>query len=80
MDHPCRAFGGICHCAKFGWNRCNSFDNIQVLIFNVFGLKMLIEAPNEVFLGILPTKESSHIVTPKRHLLVQKHVILRIGR
>ena len=26
-------FGGLCHCAKFGLNRCSSFDNMQVLIF-----------------------------------------------
>jgi len=26
-------FGGLCHCAKFGFNRCSSFDNMQVLIF-----------------------------------------------
>jgi len=24
MDHPRRAFGGLYHCAKFGWNRCSS--------------------------------------------------------
>jgi len=26
-DHPWRAVGGLYHCAKFGWNRCSSFDN-----------------------------------------------------
>ena len=26
-------FGGHCHCAKFGLNRCSSFDNMEVLIF-----------------------------------------------
>ena len=26
-------FDGLCHCAKFGLNRCSSFDNVQVLIF-----------------------------------------------
>jgi len=25
---------------KFGWNRCSSFDNMQMSIFNQFGLKM----------------------------------------
>jgi len=25
------------HCAKFGWNRRSSFNNMQVLVFNVFG-------------------------------------------
>ena len=32
LDHP-RAFGGLHHCAEFGWNQCGSFDNMQVLIF-----------------------------------------------
>ena len=35
LDHPRIAFG-----AKFGWNRCRSFDNTQVLILNGLGLKM----------------------------------------
>jgi len=29
LDHP--QFGGLYHCAKFGWNRCSSFNNMQVL-------------------------------------------------
>ena len=29
-DHPRRAFGGLYRCAKFGWNRCCSFDNMHV--------------------------------------------------
>jgi len=33
LDHPRRAFGGLYHSAKFGWNRCSSFDNMQVLMF-----------------------------------------------
>jgi len=28
-------------CAKFGWNQCSSFDNTQVSIFCVIGLKSL---------------------------------------
>ena len=36
---PTRAFGGLYHCAKFGWNRLGSFDNMQVLIFCELGLK-----------------------------------------
>jgi len=27
LDHPRRVFGGLCRCAKFGWNRCISFNN-----------------------------------------------------
>ena len=33
LDYPRRVFGGLCHCAKFAWNRCNSFHNMQVIIF-----------------------------------------------
>jgi len=43
--HPQRAFGGLYHCAKFGWNRCNSFDNMHVFLFREFGLKTPIHAP-----------------------------------
>ena len=38
-DHPRRLLGGLYRCAKFGWNRCRTFDNMKVLIFCVFGLK-----------------------------------------
>ena len=44
-------FGGLCHYAKFGWNRCSSFDNMQIVIFRELGLKMLIHAPFGVFWG-----------------------------
>ena len=43
--HPRRAFGGLYHCAKFGWNRCSSFDNVRVFRFREFGLKTPIHAP-----------------------------------
>jgi len=51
LNHPQRVFDDIYHCAKFGWNRCSSFDNMQVLIFNQFVLKMPIHAPHGWFLG-----------------------------
>jgi len=44
-------FGGLCHCTKFGLNRCGSFDNMQVLIFWALSLKTPIHAPFWVFLG-----------------------------
>jgi len=50
-DHPRRAFGGLYHCAKFGWNRCSSFDNMHVFRFHEFGLKTPIHAPKLGFLG-----------------------------
>ena len=46
---PTKAFGGIYHCVKFGWNRCGSFDNMQVLIFCNLGLKTPNHAPKIVF-------------------------------
>jgi len=51
LDHRRRAFVGLHHCAKFGWNRYSSFDNMQVLIFDKLGLKTSIHAPTT---GILP--------------------------
>jgi len=44
-DHPRRSFGGLYRCAKFGWNRCSSFDNMHVFRFHEFSLKMPIHAP-----------------------------------
>ena len=44
-DHPRRLLGGLYRCAKFGWNRCSTFDNMKVLIFCAFGLKTPIHAP-----------------------------------
>jgi len=63
LDHPRQVFGGIYHCAIFGWNHCRSFNYMQVLIFKECGLKMSI-APNGVFLeGILPQMQSTHFCT-----------------
>ena len=42
---------GSFYCAKFGWNRSSSFDNTNVWIFCMFGLKMLICALIGVFWG-----------------------------
>ena len=33
-DHPRRLLGGLYRCAKFGWNRCSTFDYMKVLIKN----------------------------------------------
>jgi len=35
-DHPQRVLGSVYDCAKFGWNRCRSFDNMEVLIVCVW--------------------------------------------
>ena len=44
-------FIGLYRCAKFGWNRCSSFDNVEVLIVCTFGLKMPFHAPQIGVLG-----------------------------
>ena len=54
---PRRVLGGIYHCSQFGWNWCNSFDNMQVLIFCKLSLKIPIQAPKmEVFRAFLRKK------------------------
>ena len=64
-------FGGLCHCAKFGLNRCSSFDNMQVLIFRALSLKMPIHAlfwdvfgakmgENRKFLYFYPSRNATH--------------------
>jgi len=61
FDHPRRVFGGIYHCPKCGWNRCSSFDNMQMLIFREFGLQMLTHDPIGCFGGFYPLSgEQSH--------------------
>jgi len=67
-DHPGRLLGGLYRFAKFGWNRCSTFDNMKVLIFCVFGLKTPIHPPKLGFLGDLTSLVWSNInVTTKRY-------------
>jgi len=64
-DHPRKLLGGSYRFAKFGLNRCSTFDNMKVVIFCVFGLKKPIHAPK---IGVLTPLVGSNInVTPKRH-------------
>jgi len=51
LDHPRRAFGGLYHCAKFGWNRCSSFDNTHVFYFTSLAWKCLFRSPKLGFWG-----------------------------
>jgi len=62
------------HCAKFGWNQCSSFDNMQVLILCKLGLKMHIYAPKMGLLGFDPQNGEVSHCDPKMHFLVQKIV------
>jgi len=50
-DHPRRLVGSLDRYAKFGWNRCSTFDNMKFLIFCAFGLKTRIHAPEIRVLG-----------------------------
>ena len=47
-------------------NRCSSFDNMQVLIFNEFGLKIPIHAPKMEVLGIIHRKMGSSLIAIPR--------------
>jgi len=72
FDHPQRAFGRVYRCTKFGWNRCSSFDNTQVLIFIAFGLKMPVHGPKiRLFLVFDPVNG---------HIPREIHVIRGIDR
>ena len=54
-DHPQRPLDGLHCCAKFGQNRCRSFENMKLSIFCPFGLKTPIDAPKiGVFGGFHP--------------------------
>jgi len=61
FGHPRMTFGGLYRCAKFGWNRCSSFDNMHVFRFHEFGLKRLFTPPNWGFGGDLAPQMGSHI-------------------
>ena len=78
LEQMRRLFGSLYHCAKFGWNRCSSFHNMQVLMFCDFGWKMPIHAPFWGFLRHIPQKMSLIILTPKRTVLGRNHVIWAI--
>jgi len=69
------AFGGLYCCAKFGWNRCNSFDNMHVFRFREFDLKTPIHAPKIGFGGIYPLNEEQYQQNPKRHILARVRVV-----
>ena len=80
-DHPLRVLVGLYRCAKFGWNRCISFDNMKLSIFCPFGLKTPIHAPKIGVLGYFTPKMGSNVnETPKRHILVRIRVVWAIKR
>jgi len=51
-----RAFGGLYYCAKFGWNRHSSFDNMHVFDFVSLARRRLFTPPKLGFRRIWPSK------------------------
>jgi len=76
LDHPrTRAFVGLCNYAKFGWNRCSSFDNMPALMFCEFGLKISIHAPFWCFGGFDPLYGAQY--QPISHRLNLRFITVR---
>ena len=45
LNHQQWLFGGLYHCAKFGYDRCSSFYNMNISIFGTFPWKIPFHAP-----------------------------------
>jgi len=43
MDHPQRVLYRLCYCAKFGYDKCSSFDNMNISIIGAFCWKTPIQ-------------------------------------
>ena len=54
LDHLQRVFGDLYHCAKFGYIRCSSFNNMLVSIFCSLGLICLFTSSKFGVLGYSP--------------------------
>ena len=82
-DHPWWPIGGFYRCAKFGWNRCSSFDNMKHSKFCLFGLMltMPIHDPKIGVSGDFTPKMGSKInETPERHTIAHVHIVWAIKR
>jgi len=66
FGQPTKSIAGLYQCTKFRWNLCRSFDNMQVLIFNEFGLKIPMHATKMEGLGIMPRKWEQPYCDPQR--------------
>jgi len=60
------SFGCLYHFARFGWNRCSSFGNMQVLVFCDFGWKMPIHTRFWGFWGTFLPKNVTHRLNLKK--------------
>ena len=68
-------------CAKFGWNRCSSFDSMHVFRFREFGLKRPFTPQNWAVLGffdILNGEQCAKFST--KHILARVRVVWAIVR
>jgi len=80
LDHSGRVLGGLYRCAKFGWNRLSSFDNMQVFLFCHCGLKMPIHTPKIGVLGEFDAlNREPYQRNPERHILARGRVIWAIA-
>ena len=76
LDHPQRVIWGPYQCAKFGYDRCSNFDNMNVSIFGAFGWKKPIHAPKMGVLGQFdPLNKLQYHSKPKSHTLARVSVI-----
>ena len=81
LDHPRSAIVGISSIFKFRLDPIYSFRDIAICIFSHFGLKLPIHAHFWVVLGAyFPQIWPPIVLTPKRTILAQKHVVWAIKR
>ena len=81
VDHPRPVFDGPNTVIKLHVDRVYILEDIAIFIFGQFGLKLLIHAPfGGVFGGYYPQMNSDIVVTPKRTVIGQKHVVWAINR
>ena len=83
---PRRAFCDLYCSAKFGWNRCSSFDNTNCFSISRVWLENAYSRPQNCFLGgILPPKWGAISTKPKKahpcaspHRLMRKNPLTRL--
>jgi len=76
LDHPWRVLGCLYHCAKFGCNRCSSFENMKVRIFACLAWKRLFVPQKSGFWRNFTHKMNNSInENQKKDILAQVHII-----
>jgi len=78
LDYPQWVLGGLYHSAKFGYDQCSSFYNMNISIFGMFGWKMPIHAPKIVFWAIWSPKWAAISTEAKKALPAWVRVIWAI--